>query len=476
MKKCLGITLGAVAAIALAGCASTKGGALKTTEIDASADKSVVGYYTFEEEVEDNEITDHSAAQINAYTGALDGSVRVDGIDGKALEFNGEDEFITIDPEAMEGSGFTFAAWLKADMWTTWARIFDLGDTKTDVFLGVDGRTPGTLVIREEGSQVQANTPLPEMGEWCHVAGTFGNGKLAIYVDGILAAEAACGVTPKQVGANAQGLYVGRSNWADPLFKGAMDNIVIANRVLSDGEIAYLYKINAPVKVAAADEAALSDPFVITKDSGVIGYYTFDEGVEDNEVVDHSGAGINIYTGSLDNSAVAAGKKGKALVFNGDDEYLTLEPEAMEGEGLTIAMWVNPASWSAWCRLFDLGDQREDAWLGMDGVSGMLRLDVIGGKGNVTLAAKLPQIGKWTHVAVTLGDGAACLYVNGKLAQKNGSASLPTDIGANATGLYIGRSNWPDPLFNGMMDEILIANRALSKAEIASVYAGIVTK
>ena len=29
--------------------------------------------------------------------------------------------------------------------------------------------------------------------------------------------------------------------------------------------------------------------FVITEDSGVIGYYTFDEGAEDNEVVDQIG-------------------------------------------------------------------------------------------------------------------------------------------------------------------------------------------
>lgn len=474
MKKIHGITLSAVAAIAMAGCASTSvTGSVNAIPVDAGADSSVVGYYTFEEEVDDNEVIDHSANGINVYTGALDGSIRVDGIEGKGLEFNGEDEFISLDSEAMSGSGFTFAAWVKADMWTTWARIFDFGDTKTDIFFGVDGRTPGTLVIREEGSQIQANTPLPEMGEWCHLAATFGDGRLAIYVDGILAAETNCGITPAQVNANAQGLYIGRSNWADPLFKGVMDNIVIANRVLKDGEISYLWKTNAPVKVAAV-ETVDAEPYVITSDSGVVGYFTFDEGVKNNEAVDHSGNGLNVYTGSLDDSVVAAGKNGKALVFNGEDEYVTLEPETLSGDGLTIAMWVNPESWQAWCRIFDLGDQKEDAWLGMDGISGMLRLDVIGGKGNVTLAGKLPAIGKWTHVAVTLGDGVACLYVNGKLAQKNGVGVLPSDIGANATGLYIGRSNWPDPLFKGMMDDLLVANRAFTKAEIASVYAGVV--
>lgn len=470
MKKIQGITLSLAAALTFAGCVSK--GEVTATPVDITNDSSVVGFYTFEEEVEDNEIKDHSSNEINVYTGALDGSVRVDGIEGKGLEFNGEDEFISIDSSAMEGSAFTFAAWIKADMWQTWARIFDLGDTKTDVFFGVDGRTPGTLVLREEGSQIQINTPLPEMGEWAHLAASFGDGRLAIYVDGILAAEANCSVTPAQVAANAQGLFIGRSNWADPLFKGVMDNIVIANRALTDGEIAYLWKVNAPVKKAEA-EIINAEPFVITADSGVAGFYTFDEGVKDNEVIDNSGNGLNLYTGSLDESQVADGYKGKALVFNGDDEYVTLEPECLAGQGLTIAAWVNPESWQAWCRIFDLGDQREDAWLGMDGISGMLRLDVIGAKGNVTLAGKLPAIGKWTHVAVTLGDGVACLYVNGKLAQKNGVGVLPADIAANATGLYIGRSNWPDPLFKGMMDELLVADRAFTKEEIASVYAGV---
>ncbi|MCR4733733.1 MAG: LamG domain-containing protein [Treponema sp.] len=475
MKKIVKITLSAVTALVFAACNSTGFDSLPSIPIDASSDADVVGYYTFEEAVEDNELVDHSAAELNVWTGALDGSELTEGIKGQGLRFNGEDEFITLEADVLSGAGFTFAAWIKADMWNTWSRIFDFGDTKTDVFLGVDGRTPGTLVLREEGSQIQVNTPLPEMEEWNHIAATFGDGQLVIFVNGVRAAEVPCGVTPEQVGATAQGLYIGRSNWADPLFKGVMDNIVVAKRILGDGEIAHLYKIDAPEKVAAADEAIDADPFEITEDSGVIGYFTFDEGVEDNEAVDHSGAGLNVYTGSLDPSAVTDGKNGKALVFNGQDEYITLEPETLEGEGVTIAVWVQPTAWSAWSRILDFGNQVEDMWLGMDGGSSMLRLDVIGAKGNVTLATKLPQIGTWTHVAVTLGDGLACLYINGKLVQKNGVGVTPADIAANALGLYIGRSNWPDPLYVGNMDDLLVANRAFSKEEIASVYAGVIS-
>ncbi|MCH5295890.1 MAG: LamG domain-containing protein [Treponema sp.] len=218
-----------------------------------------------------------------------------------------------------------------------------------------------------------------------------------------------------------------------------------------------------------------ASPFVITEDSGVVGYYTFDEGVEDNEVVDHSGLGANVYTGALDGSVTVEGVRGLALEFNGDDEYISLDSTMLEGAGATIAMWVKPAEWKDWARVFDIGDTKEDAWCGMDWETKMLRFDVIGGKGAVTIRSPLPQPGKWTHVAATFGAGSAALYINGKLSQKLPVGVTTEDVLMNVVGVYIGRSNWADPLFNGAMDEILVADREFSAAEIAKVYAGVVT-
>lgn len=218
-------------------------------------------------------------------------------------------------------------------------------------------------------------------------------------------------------------------------------------------------------------------PFVITEDSGVVGYYTFDEDIVDNEVVDHSGFGMNVYTGSLDGSVKDEGKDGDGLAFNGEDEYLTLESALLEGEegaGATIAMWVKPTAWKDWARVFDIGDTKEDCWCGMDFNTKMLRFDVIGAKGAISVLAPLPQPGKWTHIAATFGNGFAALYVNGKLSQKLPCAVTCQDVLANLVGVYVGRSNWADPLYNGTMDNVLVANRAFSAKEIASVYAGVV--
>lgn len=231
----------------------------------------------------------------------------------------------------------------------------------------------------------------------------------------------------------------------------------------------------AKAKKEKKSKGKSAEPYVISQGDGVIGYFTFDEDeVADNEVIDHSGNGANATTGALDGTELTAGKNGNGMVFNGSDEYLEIGDELLAGDGVTIAAWVNPAAWQDWARVFDIGDTMNDAWCGMDFNTKMLRMDVIGEKGNVEIYSPLPPAGKWTHIAATFGAGKAALYVNGKLTQKLDSKVTSADIAANVKGIYIGRSNWQDPLFNGVMDELLVANRVFSDAEIKSVYAGVV--
>lgn len=83
-------------------------------------------------------------------------------------------------------------------------------------------------------------------------------------------------------------------------------------------------------------------------------------------------------------------------------------------------------------RVFDIGDGSQcDVWCGMDFNTKMLRMDVFGAAGNVTILSPLPPTGQWTHIAATFGNGSAALYVNGKLAQKLPCPVKTADIAAN---------------------------------------------
>lgn len=218
--------------------------------------------------------------------------------------------------------------------------------------------------------------------------------------------------------------------------------------------------------------------FVIDENSGVVGFYTFEEDIDDSmEIVDHSGNDISVYTSALDGSELDEGHDGRGLYFNGEDEYITLDPTVLDGDGFTFCAWVNPESWRVWSRVLDIGNQKEDLWIGMDWETGKLRMDVLGAAataGSVTLFAPLPPIDEWTHIAASIGKGAAKLYINGKLVQRLPCPIKPSQLGANVQGIYVGASNWSDPLFHGVMDDVLVANRVLSGSEVAAVYRGVV--
>ena len=100
--------------------------------------------------------------------------------------------------------------------------------------------------------------------------------------------------------------------------------------------------------------------------------------------------------------------------------------------------------------------------------SNKLLFDIKNGSSEQSVEAAQMPANQWVHVAVTLGGGTAKLYVNGQLkATKSGFTIKPSDFMPSTN--YIGKSQFPDPLFNGMVDEFRLYNRVLSDAEIGAV-------
>ena len=63
------------------------------------------------------------------------------------------------------------------------------------------------------------------------------------------------------------------------------------------------------------------------------------------------------------------------------------------------------------------------------------------------------------------------MYLNGNpVAQNPGMLIRPMDF--NPLQNYIGNSQWPDPLFNGRIDDFRVYNYALSPDQITSLYNG----
>lgn len=169
--------------------------------------------------------------------------------------------------------------------------------------------------------------------------------------------------------------------------------------------------------------------------------------------------------------AFAPGHRGQALVFDGTNTAVTLPPNVARGSGFTFAAWVYWKGGAAWQRLFDFGNSTTQyLFLTPNSGSGTLRFAIK--NGGVEQIVETPSLApnQWRHVAVTLSGTTARLYVNGaQVAVNTGVSILPSHFNPRLN--FLGKSQWPDPLFGGMLDEVLITDFALTSAQIAALPA-----
>ncbi len=199
-------------------------------------------------------------------------------------------------------------------------------------------------------------------------------------------------------------------------------------------------------------------------------YYAFE-----NNVQDTSGGGRNgTITG---NPQYVQGPidLGMSLMFDGEGDFVTVPVGSLIGSltDCTVGIWVN---WTGqggdWQRLWDFGSGEDiNMFVCPNAAGSTLRFAITNsGSGNEdqTTATQLLPTG-WHHVAVTIdaANSTHTLYLDGKVAAQNDSATLvPSDLG-NTTQNWLGLSQYPaDPYFSGTLDEFRIYDRTLSEHEV----------
>ncbi|MFF8353380.1 beta-L-arabinofuranosidase domain-containing protein [Streptomyces chartreusis] len=171
-----------------------------------------------------------------------------------------------------------------------------------------------------------------------------------------------------------------------------------------------------------------------------------------------------------------AGRFGTAAEnVRGSYRYVDLPAAVLGGApAITLSAWVKPAHDANWARVFDFGDNdTRYLYLAARNANGVPRFAVTssgpGGEQGLDGTAALP-LGRWSHLAVTIGGGTGTLYVNGTAVARNTAMTLtPAALGTLANS-WLGRSNFAaDPVFAGAYDEFNIWSRALSAAEITEL-------
>ncbi len=233
--------------------------------------------------------------------------------------------------------------------------------------------------------------------------------------------------------------------------------------------VAYYYTISA---FNAQGEGSDSDIIISKPNLGQHAYYDFEE---NGTLSAHDQWGN--YSAVLSASTTwTQGKIGNAAVNlnGGSSSFIQLEDGIMENlNDFTISTWIKPTTSSTWARVFDFGmDTNSNMFLTTkNGSDGKFRFAIKSNDGaeqriNTTIA---PTNGDWTHVAVTLNNSVGILYIDGVEVGRNDAITItPSTLGKTIKN-YIGKSQWPDPYFNGAIDDFKIYNRALSSTEIESL-------
>ena len=166
---------------------------------------------------------------------------------GQAIVFDGTSTVVTLPPNTATNSAFTFAAWINWGGGVNWQRIFDFGNSTTH-YMFLSPNAAGTnlrfAIANGGGEQLVQTAPLAQ-NQWQHVAVTLGGGTARLYVNGALAASnTGMSITPASFAPRVD--FLGKSQYyADPLFNGAMDDVLITDYALSAAQVAAL-QTNTP--------------------------------------------------------------------------------------------------------------------------------------------------------------------------------------------------------------------------------------
>ena len=168
---------------------------------------------------------------------------------------------------------------------------------------------------------------------------------------------------------------------------------------------------------------------------------------------------------------IVPGRNGTAISLDGSDDHLALPGKLGDSTDFSFAGWVKWNGGGDWQRIFDLGSGQANNMFLCPKTGSNLRFSIKYNNGTEQqLNAPALAPGVWTHVAVTISGDTGKLFVNGSpVATNNAMTFNPSQL---ATGTnYIGRSQYPDPLFNGLLDDLRFSSTALADQQVADLAA-----
>jgi hypothetical protein len=180
------------------------------------------------------------------YDGDIYEATWVNGISGKALSFDGIDDYVDIpDTSTLNPETFTLSAWIKFNNYNQDNLVVGKHYSGSDggYWLGVYYDQAQFWLSDEPPVRLHTSETYRD-DRWHHIAGVYDGQNQYLYVDGDLAVqvEKIYSIFSTQnihIGAIVQGQYYGA-------FDGLIDEVMIYDRAVSSAEIEELYYLHLP--------------------------------------------------------------------------------------------------------------------------------------------------------------------------------------------------------------------------------------
>ncbi|MGW0859861.1 beta-L-arabinofuranosidase domain-containing protein [Streptomyces sp. NPDC002690] len=168
----------------------------------------------------------------------------------------------------------------------------------------------------------------------------------------------------------------------------------------------------------------------------------------------------------------------EAVALDGTSGHVVLARGLPSGLGeLTVSAWARLDSVANSARIFDLGYHKSTylflaARTGTGCPRAALKIAGMEAEDVVDADVSLP-LGRWVHVALTLGGGTGVLYIDGAETGRNETMVCSPLLLGGTTKNYLGRSqNATHPYLHGAVADFRLHNRVLSPRDVAAMARG----
>lgn len=199
---------------------------------------NLIAYYPFNGNANDESGNNHNGT-VNGPTLTSDNS----GNPNSAYYFDGINNYIDIG-DWENGGKMSFTFWARWDEFNNYSRIIDLGNgsSSNNIIISNYQTNNGLFFsIYTSGETKLINTNTITLNQWDFYTATVDeNGIMTLYKNGAQIAQKTDGVTPTTILRTQQ--FIGKSNFtADGYFKGAIDEVKIYNKALTNTEVLTIY-------------------------------------------------------------------------------------------------------------------------------------------------------------------------------------------------------------------------------------------